>query len=241
MAWNLFYTEEELKKAREKADEFAGIKYEQPTAGAMETLFPSNVTYSYQDGQRVENVVPIADKQVVNQVQSNGNAPVRNTNKMGLYGGTPTIPYTEENVPQSFLNNIFGDSFRMPIGIRPENAERAAERLMYYDTPLKYRTQMKSPRELDLEQAKTAASAGKARSTNFYKNVTASEIPSSVLVNMFTPESGGFFGMSKTEAESLGNSRAAAYISKRGEMIAQGLNPTHQQVLDALKPKEEEK
>ena len=130
--------------------------------------------------------------------------------------------------------------FGSGIKFRPENMGYAAEKLIEYGTPLKYRKEGKSDRELAMLDAKTAAAAGKTRMTNFYKNVNASEISPTVLTKLFTPESGGFFGMSETEADATAAARVSAYISKRGEMIAQGLNPTHKQVMDALKPKKEE-
>jgi len=251
MAWNLFYTEEELRKAREKADEFAGIKYEQPTAGAMETLFPSNATYSYQDGTRVENIIPIADKQVVSkpqprtyvqipQVTNDNLLRTRTGNVDSNTGMVRQGPLTQQGLFDAggTVGTGTSDRFKMNFSaLGPLAAE-----LQRAGTPLRYRKDMPTGQDIRLKNLKSQTDAmtaqaalGKSGMTNFYKNVNASEIPSSVLTKMFMPEFGGLFGSSKEEAEALANQRAAAFISKRGEMVSAGKNPTMKEVLDALK------
>jgi len=166
---------------------------------------------------------------------SNVNVSTRNTNKMGLNGETPTIPYTEESVPlEAAGTNRFKMNFSA-LGPLAAELQRAG-------TPLRYRKDMPTGQDVRLKNLKAQTDAmtaqaalGKSGMTNFYKNVNASEIPPSVLTKMFMPEFGGWFGISKEQAEALANQRAATFISKRGEMVSAGKNPTMKEVLDALK------
>jgi hypothetical protein len=82
------------------------------------------------------------------------------------------------------------------------------------------------------------ASLSKSQASNFYKNVSASEITETTLKQMFLPDSSGMFsGPDKEEAKVMAARKTAAFISARGVLIEEGKNPTFQEVIEYLQGK----